>query len=351
VTAREAEGGSDGSGEHEHDVVELVAACLARIDETREPPSRIVEAFCRDHPRQADALRKRLAHLERAGLSAGPQRAADTRTLGRFQLRGELGRGGMGVVYDAFDPRLGRRVALKALGPRLVISDRARTRFEREIRAVATLNHPRIVPVYEVGEENGIPWYTMELVEGRTLAQVIHALRELELRTDELSTSHLNQATFFERTETDTALLHDSDSSTLLTAQAAEAAQRPPGLPAAWGKTYVETVCRMVHDIADALDHAHAHGVVHRDVKPSNILVDARGRAQLFDFGLARIEDDEALTMTGDFAGTPFYVAPEQVSGKRPVDHRRSSARSCTGTPRSCAASTGWFRAISRPSA
>jgi len=303
------------------DVVDLVAECLARIDESRDPPSRVVEAFCAEHPEHEEALRRRLAHLERAGLSAGAPRAGAPRRLGRFELRGELGRGGMGVVYDAYDPRLERRVALKALGARLVISDRARARFEREIRAVAALNHPRIVPVYEVGEENGIPWYTMELIEGRTLAQVIRALKDLQLRSDELSTSHLNQATLFDLGDTDSGLLHDSDSSATLSVTPS-GEHGSPSLPKAWGKTYVETACRLVHDVADALDHAHQNGVVHRDVKPSNVLVDSRGRALLFDFGLARIETDDALTMTGDFAGTPFYVAPEQISGKRRVDHR-----------------------------
>jgi serine/threonine protein kinase len=313
--------GAEREHEHEADLVELVAACLARIDDSRDPPSEIVDAFCRDHPAQADALRRRLAHLERAGLAAERARGGGPLRLGRFELKGELGRGGMGVVYDAYDPRLQRRVALKALGARLVISDRARARFEREIRAVAALNHPRIVPVYEVGEENGIPWYTMELIEGRTLAQVIRALKDLQLRTDELSSSHLNQATLFDLGDTDSGLLHDSDSNAALPAQGALDA-RAPGLPKAWGKTYVETACRLVHDIADALDHAHKHGIVHRDVKPSNVLVDSRGRALLFDFGLARIDTDDALTLTGDFAGTPFYVAPEQISGKRGVDHR-----------------------------
>ncbi|MEM7308213.1 MAG: serine/threonine-protein kinase [Planctomycetota bacterium] len=314
---------SEPRGSEVDPVVELVAECLARIDESGEPPSDVIEAFCREHPEREAALRERLGHLERAGLATGRTAATggDGRTLGRFKILGELGRGGMGVVYLVLDPRLGRRVALKALGPRLVISDRARTRFEREIRAIAGLNHPRIVPVYEVGEESGVPWYTMELVEGRTLAQVVQSLRDLHVSTHELSTSHLNQVTFFERTDTDTGLLHDTDSSALLRADTPR--EEAPSLPSQWGKTYVETVCRMVHDVADALEHAHTHGVVHRDVKPSNVLIDARGRALLFDFGLARLDSEEALTQTGDFAGTPFYVAPEQISGKgKAVDHR-----------------------------
>ena len=308
-------------------IVELVADCLARIDESGDAPTEVIEAFCREHPEHAEALRERLGHLERAGLAIGrsPLPLEDGRTLGRFRILGELGRGGMGVVYLALDPRLGRRVALKALGPRLVISDRARTRFEREIRAIAGLKHPRIVPVYEVGEEAGIPWYTMELIEGRTLAQVVQSLKDLQLRTDELNPTHLSQVTFFEREDTDSRLLHDSESGAALAG--GETPSPEIGvLPTQWGKTYVETVCRMVHDVAEALDHAHAQGVVHRDVKPSNVLIDARGHALLFDFGLARLESEEALTQTGDFAGTPFYVAPEQIAGGhgrgRTVDHR-----------------------------
>ena len=311
-----------GADEPEDAILDLVARCLERIDETHEPPLDVLDAMCAEHPEHAAALRARLAHLERAGLASGRALGSGARTLGRFELQGELGRGGMGVVYLAYDPRLGRRVALKALGPRLVISDRARARFEREIRAVAALHHPRIVPVYEVGEEASVPYYTMELIEGRTLAQVIAALKELHLRTDELSTSHLNRATFFERTDTDSALRHESDSSSLMR-EADTPRPEAPSLPPEWGKTYVETICRLVHDVAEALDHAHAHGIVHRDVKPSNVLLDGRGRALLFDFGLARMEDDVTLTQSGDFAGTPFYIAPEQISGrKRGVDHR-----------------------------
>jgi hypothetical protein len=173
VTTR---GGSDPE-QPADEILELVARCLERIDETHEAPLSVLDALCREHPEHADALRARLAHLERAGLASGRPPGGGSRTLGRFELQGELGRGGMGVVYLAYDPRLGRRVALKALGPRLAVSDRARARFEREVRAIAALHHPRIVPVYEVGEEAGIPYYTMELIEGRTLAQVIQPPR------------------------------------------------------------------------------------------------------------------------------------------------------------------------------
>ncbi len=313
-------------------VVELVARCLQRGEDEGDAA---VDEVCQEHPEHAPAVRERLAVLARLGL-ARPVRHGPL-TFGRFVLLRELGRGGMGVVYLARDDQLGREVALKALGTRLMASERARARFEREIRAAAALKHPQLVPIYEVGEENGIPYFTMEYVEGRTLGGVIHSLRSFELPTTELNTTHLGLATLGDDSATEEWLDEDEAEAERTrgaggggavagapaatpTAPAPQPAQLPE-LPAAWGKTYVEAVCRIVLDVADALQHAHDHGVVHRDVKPSNVLISRDGRAHLFDFGLARLESDISLTLTGDFAGTPYYVSPEQARGRK-LDHR-----------------------------
>ncbi len=319
---------NDGAPER---VIELVAECLERLDRL-EPGDRggpraaeAIEDLCRANPEHAEAIRERMGLLLRHGLAGddGKDSRPRLRTLGRYRLVGELGRGGMGVVYLALDPKLGRLVALKALATRLVASDLARTRFEREIKAIAGLKHRRIVPIYEVGEAAGVPYFTMEFVEGKTLAQVVSALRDLDVPTDELNTTHLGAATFLEVTQDLADPASDSDELRAVQAQPPSDDDSAPGLPTTWGKTYVETVCRLVLDVADALQHAHSHGVVHRDVKPSNVLLANDGRALLFDFGLARMDFEDTMTLTGDFAGTPYYVAPEQIAARgKGVDGR-----------------------------
>ncbi|MEM7308214.1 MAG: serine/threonine-protein kinase [Planctomycetota bacterium] len=314
-------------------VIELVARCLERLDEL--PPEQRngpaaeaeIQRICSDDPESAPAVRERLELLLRAGLTGDGEggNRPRLRTLGRYRLVGELGRGGMGVVYLALDPRLGRLVALKALATRLVASDIARTRFEREIKAIAGLKHGRIVPIYEVGEAAGVPYFTMEYVEGKTLSEVVSVLRQLDVPTDELNTTHLGAATFLQPSDDDTAFDPERTPPGGVESQAPDPSSPPPprSVPSTWGKTYVETICGMMLDVADALQHAHEHGVVHRDVKPSNILVSVDGRALLFDFGLARMELEDTVTMSGDFAGTPYYVAPEQISARgRGVDAR-----------------------------
>jgi serine/threonine protein kinase len=169
----------------------------------------------------------------------------------------------MGVVYRAVDPALGRPVALKLLAPHVAADDRTLARFHREAAALAQLKHPHIALVYEFGEHEGQPFIALEWVNGRTLRAVLDDERRLPLPR---AVAILDQA-------------------------------------------------------ADALDYAHAHGVIHRDIKPSNILVDAAGAVTLVDFGLARMTDAPALTAGSEFFGTPHYLTPEQING-RPVDGR-----------------------------
>ncbi|HZL98874.1 MAG TPA: serine/threonine-protein kinase, partial [Planctomycetota bacterium] len=260
----------------------LVAECVRRLEE-RGPSA--VDELCREHPELAPELRRRLETLEETGLLGRGR-------IGDYVLLRTLGRGGMGVVHLARDTRDGRRVALKALPGRLLQSEGALVRFRREAQAVAALRHPGIVPLYEAGESEGVPWFTMEWVDGRTLADVIAALSAMELAAERLDSSHLLEAA---------------------------GAERGDGRGRAW----VETVCRLVLDVAEALDYAHEQGVIHRDVKPSNILLGRDGRARLFDFGLARVADATRVTLSGDFTGTPAYAAPEQLAGARgPVDGR-----------------------------
>lgn len=272
---------------------ELVARGLEVLDTDGEEG---FERFCAEHPDDGEAITRHVRALAGTGLVGGGRR------FGHYRVLRPLGRGGMGVVSLAEDTRLGRLVALKALPSQLVQSDRAMERFRREARAVAGLRHPCIVPVYDVGEDDGQPFFTMEFVDGRTLDAVVAELRGLERPTEQLDSRDLGRAAFADDVAGD---------------DAADA----PSLPRAWGRAYVPAICRLVLDVADALEHAHRHGIVHRDVKPSNVLVGRDGRAQLFDFGLARSDTAEALTLTGDFTGTPYYVSPEQASGGQ-VDAR-----------------------------
>ena len=200
-----------------------------------------------------------------------------------YELHSEIGRGGMGKVFLARHIELGRTVALKTLPPQWMTGDRAKQRFEREARAVARLKHPNIIPIYDIGEEDGIPYFTMEFVKGRTLATVLDGLREQGQDSHKLTSAHLGR----ERA----------------------GSQNEP---------YAKRVARFALDLARALEHAHSQGVVHRDVKPSNVLVRPNGSAMLFDFGLATVESETALTVTGEFVGTPHYVSPEQAAGQHP---------------------------------
>jgi serine/threonine-protein kinase len=181
------------------------------------------------------------------------------RSFGDYDLVGELGRGGMGVVYKAHQLSLDRIVALKMVLKGEAASPAERARFRAEAEAVAQLDHPHIVPVYEVGERDEQAYFTMKYVEGTTLAALV--------------------------------------------------ANGP--LPAREAARYVATIAR-------AVDHAHRAGILHRDLKPSNVLIDGQGGVFVTDFGLAkRVADGLSLTRTGAIVGTPSYMAPEQAAGNR----------------------------------
>ncbi len=178
-------------------------------------------------------------------------------TVGRFLLREVLGKGAFGNVYQAFDPRLDRDVALKLLR-QADPSERVMRRFFREARATSRLDHPNIVAVHDAGRDDGRCWIAFEYVKGTVLSNA--------------------------------RLLQRND---------------------------LSATVRVVRDLADALDHAHRRGVFHRDVKPDNVLIDERGRTRLIDFGLAKRADlDWGLTLDGAVLGTPAYMSPEQSGGR-----------------------------------
>jgi tRNA A-37 threonylcarbamoyl transferase component Bud32 len=183
--------------------------------------------------------------------------------ISRYEIRSEIGRGGMASVYLAYDPNFGREVAIKILPHELMHDPTFRTRFNREAHTIATLEHPAIVPVYDFGEEDGQPFLVMRYLSGGSLVSRIHA-----------------------------------------------------------GPIPAEEAAKILSRIGSALDAAHSKGVVHRDLKPANILFDQYGNAYLSDFGIAHLSDAGG-TLTGSMViGTPAYMSPEQVSGDKKVDGR-----------------------------
>ena len=208
------------------------------------------------HPDLTDLL---LSFVEDPAVAA----AASAECLGGFQLGREVGSGGVGTVYEARQQSLNRRVALKVMHAAFALNPRALARFRRESQILARLDHPGIVRVFATGEDRGQHWLAMEFVEGQTLAAHLDRLR--------LDGGHRGQS--------------------------------------------LRQVVEMIRNVADALQHAHAHEVIHRDVKPANILLRPDGTAVLGDFGIARDTEAPSLTQTGVVSGTPYYMAPEQIVG------------------------------------
>jgi serine/threonine-protein kinase len=258
---------------------ELIAGYLQAVDAGEKPdPS---EWLAR-HPEHAESLRSFFAAQHEVEQVVGP--VHDTgpyeiteerrpgsmevglpeeprlpRTFGSYELTEELGRGGMGIVYTARDLRLNRLVALKMLRFGHLATPTQRERLQAEAGATAALDHPHIVPVYEVGEEQGQCYLTMKRIEGVSLAR-----RITESRPD------------------------------------------------------CRTAAQLVASIARAVHHVHERGLVHRDLKPSNVLLDAAGQPHVTDLGLSRwLDGEEGLTSTGAIVGTPAYMAPEQALGSR----------------------------------
>jgi eukaryotic-like serine/threonine-protein kinase len=238
--------------------------------------------------------------------------------LGDYQLLREVGRGGMGVVYEAQQVALGRRVALKVLLPHALLDASWVERFRREARSAGRLHHTNIVPIHEAGEAGGLRYFAMQFIAGAGLNAVIRQLR----RNSPLSAAPAAGETSF----------HDSLSNIpngpLLALPSVPAPEPPassisiPLLPGAGPafvsrrRTYWESVARVGIQAAEALQYAHSQGVLHRDVKPSNLLLDDDGTLWVSDFGLAKgTADAEDLTHTGDLIGTLRYVPPERFEG------------------------------------
>jgi serine/threonine protein kinase len=225
--------------------------------------------------------------------------------LGDFEIDREIGRGGMGIVYEALQVSLNRKVALKVLRGGLGLTAKAVQRFHREAEAAARLHHTNIVPVYATGEEDGTHFYAMELIDGPSLDQVIGQMRQTR-KVHQSPEGMSHQGTDASPSPSLAATgpyVPEADSRPTLGAEAFHSDSR-----------YFDTVARMMAEVADALDYAHRQSVIHRDIKPSNLLLSPAGRLSLNDFGLARLLEQPGMTLSGEFVGTPAYMSPEQIA-------------------------------------
>ena len=291
------------------------------------------DEFLRQHPGIADELRpslQGLALVHRAETPRDGQRQPTSATspgheltgkpIGDFQIIREIGRGGMGVVYEATQLSLNRRVALKVLPLASGLDDVRLQRFRNEANAAATLHHTNIVPVYAVGSDRGVHFYAMQLIEGITLADLLgnmHEAKAEDRRYAETVTGSENVAA-----NPDVSLSKSTQGS----AYRDTVAKYTTMLGTDSGKQtdYYRGVARMIQQAALAIDHAHQYGVIHRDIKPANLLLDSVGKIWVADFGLAQVQAEQStLTRTGDPMGTLRYMSPEQATGRRAeLDHR-----------------------------
>jgi len=297
-----------GAGAGDHRIVEILGDCIAKIEHQTQV---VVEKFCEAHPSHAAAIRDRIDALRAGGLvdlpeppygepsswTASSSRATDGDSpaferIGPYQPVAELGRGGQAVVLLAKDVRLDRSVALKVLrgfGPR---PESVMTRFRREAEVASRLHHPGICAVYDAGVADGVPYIAMRYVEGVTLANKI-------------------------------ALARAAD---------------PTGPGSSTPRVDVHRMVEIIEKAARALHAAHEAGIIHRDVKPRNIMVTPENEPVILDFGLAGSTAGDAadLTRTGEVFGTPAYMSPEQVLADRGRLDRRTDVYSLAATLYEC---------------
>jgi len=325
-----------------NDALDLVAAEFA--DRCRRGERPLIKDYAERHPELADDIRElfpTIVELETAksdGLSSGaaPALTPSIERLGDFRVIREIGRGGMGVVFEAEQESLGRRVAIKVL-PRLHLDDARRAnRFRREAKTAGKLHHSNIVPIFGVGEDGGWPYFVMQYIQSigldRTFTTLTFSMRDAagadvparslpELaRLLVQSTPASDQAG---RADPPPDASGDASSSEATEGRAATGAADSRDASAERGHlrlTYWRSLARAFAKAADAIDYAHSQGVLHRDIKPANLLLDAEGVLWVSDFGLAKALEQEGLTEDGDVIGTLRYMAPEQFSGQ--VDER-----------------------------
>jgi WD40 repeat protein/serine/threonine protein kinase len=336
----------------------------ARYRAGERPP---LQEYLDRYPTLADDIRElfpamvemeqvREDHQEAAEPEAVPPAPA-LQQLGDFRILREVGKGGMGIVYEAEQVSLGRHVALKVLPRNLLLDARAKRRFEREAKSAAKLHHTNIVPVFGVGEQDGLPYYVMQFIQGLGLDEVLDELKKLqpgnaktgthtagELRVSRKDVSAVHVARSLLTGEFMGTNDKNGEDAAALSPDAAPKEDQgadSPGLPALSDslslssssvvlpgrsrdgsrsrhrkQTYWQGVARIGVQVAEALEYAHKQGIKHRDIKPSNLLLDTQGTVWVTDFGLAKADDQQNLTHTGDILGTLRYMPPEAFEGR-----------------------------------
>jgi serine/threonine protein kinase/Flp pilus assembly protein TadD len=297
-------------------LAEILDGYMEALERDGVPPD--IEQLAADHPALADDIRaygQSLQLLHRAVSRLTPDRAAGkdesspgVKRLGDFEIVRQVGRGGMGVVYEARQISLNRPVALKILPFAAMLDERQIARFRTEAQAAAGLHHPNIVPVYAIGQERGVHFFAMQFIEGQSLDCAIHELRSGGATwCEEALPEHSDGSGSADRWSKETVV--DRSVATKVSTNS---------------RRYCRSVARLAAQAARALHHAHEFGIVHRDVKPSNLLLDRCGKLWVTDFGLARIQTESGVTVSGDVVGTLRYMSPEQAAGSNALVDART---------------------------
>lgn len=293
----------------DHGLIDELADEFVTRLQAGESPS--VSEYCQKYPELEIRIRKlfpMLSMLEEAKSSAEGtvvNSPPPPEKIGDYRLLREIGRGGMGVIYEAEHMVVGRKVALKILPQRLSSDARALARFEREARAIAGIHHTNVVPLFEFGQDEGYYFLVMQLIDGESIDKLLPKLRE---RSADTSPQSVVEPMF------NNSQAYESGSAGKSSASSSARPELAMTSSPQIGGRFAE-VAAIGLQVASALDYAHRRGIIHRDIKPSNILLDVEGVAWLTDFGLAKT-DDEDLTQTGDFLGTLRYTAPERFQGE-----------------------------------
>ena len=276
-----------------------------------------IDEFVKNYPGLEHQIRQKIRKIQRIdGLFSCLMQSDDSdfgqtiaehdlvgQKLGDFEILSLIGTGGMGAVFLARQVSLDREVALKVISDVSGACGKSLERFKREAKVLAKFSHPNIVPIYEVGQEGPYSYFGMEYVEGTSLDKVLSKIRS--------SPPELKASRIIQECLQGSASSFEKDLKVDYSVNGAEI-----------DADYIVEISRIIISIASALDYAHEKGVLHRDVKPSNILIDADGTPRLVDFGLARAETQQTITITGEFFGTPSYVSPEQIRKPETVDCR-----------------------------
>ncbi|NOT02550.1 MAG: protein kinase [Phycisphaerales bacterium] len=240
---------------------------------------------------------------------------------GDFEIRREIGRGGMGVVYEAWQRSLERVVAVKVLTSTSGLSGSAVVRFRREAQAAAKLHHSNIVPIHAQGEDNGLYFYAMEYIRGRSLHDVIDELRGGTSRSRLALTE--TKLIVGDGSAGSSPRPSDPDATTVVAAPVISRSGSSHRTASRVERTRYDELADRLAVAADAIDYAHRQGVIHRDIKPHNFICSEDGSLFITDFGLARVLEQPGVTTTGEFVGSPLYMSPEQITGKAGgADHR-----------------------------